>query len=136
MNKLRHTILATKPGLCPRLQKAAQQAKVTVDAVVQAGLDRKPVSEAALIAARKLAQEDPDTFKRLDAWPYTCQFCFRDIANIMQLKQCPMCNRQGCKQCVTKGMCPKCTAIKVKAAEAAVEKVKLRAEIVKSLEGK
>jgi hypothetical protein len=90
---------------------------VTVDAVVAAALGRGGPS-AAYEAARRLSADNPTFFSGLESWPWTCQFCSREVAAV---GSCHECGTRSCAVCLGRHGCPPCT----KKAEAAVERRRL-----------
>jgi hypothetical protein len=101
------------------MTKAAKEAGVTVDQLVQAGLGRqipdlpevRGQQTAAHIAAEELAAKHRGVFGRLSAWPFVCRFCGADVRNVRGMRTCPLCSKAGCEACVVGAKCPSCVAL-------------------------
>lgn len=133
MNKVRWRILNCYPKRRALILKVAQAAQVTVDALVQAGLNREVPSlpairngkTAAHIAALALDYEHPGVFKVFGAWPYVCRFCSFDIPHAKKIRTCPFCSADGCDNCVSASGCPDCIQVAEQRRQATIAKRKL-----------
>lgn len=132
MDKVRHTILGTNILRRRVLIDAAKIAKVSVDELVQAGLNRpvynrpagKDGKTVAHRAAEALVKTVPSVFKGLDAWPWVCRFCAADVKAEALLSTCPECAKVGCPSCV-QTLCPVCREAAAAHARKAAERAKL-----------
>lgn len=107
MHRDKHQLIRMVPGARAALQMAAQQAQITVDELVRAGLKRGGCTPQAMLAADAVGKQHPTLFASLKAWPYQCLFCKTEQREPLKAA-CPHCNARGCKQCVTGKGCPRC----------------------------
>lgn len=126
-SKLEHLSVTARGAL----QKAAALAGVSVDQVVQAGLQRGNVPPGAQKAAIELAETFPGIFGELSGWPFVCQFCHIDTPN--RAAPCPFCRAEGCPSCVSSAGCPTCKeAARLRAREAEQARIEREAQLAEN----
>lgn len=114
MNRERYAILEKAFGAGARaaqvtLYLVAKDYGVSVDQVVQAGLGRSDVPDAARAAA-SIKVKVPDFFKALAAlWPCVCGACKSDVARLNVCRECQ--TAKVCDACLGRYGCPACTEV-------------------------